>query len=209
MAAFGFAGQRCTANRRIVVHHACAEQFTDMFRRATAALSWGDPLEEKTVAGPLISDAATERVAGVLARAQRTGAKLLKPHDPEQAKQLADIGSYFSPTIVCCDDPVQEIVQEETFGPVAVIQRANDWDQAIGLCNAVRHGLVASLFSPSQALQEDFLARCRAGILKLNKPTAGAAAAAPFVGWKASGLGPPEHGVGDREFYTRHQTVYM
>jgi alpha-ketoglutaric semialdehyde dehydrogenase len=99
-------------------------------------------------------------------------------------------------------------VQEETFGPVAVIQRANDWDQAIGLCNAVRHGLVASLFSPSQALQEDFLERCRAGILKLNTPTAGAAADAPFVGWKASGLGPPEHGVGDRQFYTRHQTVY-
>jgi len=72
----------------------------------------------------------------------------------------------------------------------------------------VPQGLVASLFSRTEAMQADFLQRACAGILKVNAATAGVSAEAPFCGWKDSGSGPPEHGVGDLEFYTRWQTVY-
>jgi aldehyde dehydrogenase (NAD+) len=76
------------------------------------------------------------------------------------------------------------------------------------LCNGVRQGLVASLFSASREMQDQFLANTHAGILKINRATADANAEAPFGGWKASGLGPPEHGTSNREFYTRTQSVY-
>jgi aldehyde dehydrogenase (NAD+) len=76
------------------------------------------------------------------------------------------------------------------------------------LCNGVRHGLVAALFSHSSGLQEQFLAEAQAGMLKLNTATAGVDVSLPFGGWKMSGLGPPEHGAGDRLFYTRMQAVY-
>ena len=76
------------------------------------------------------------------------------------------------------------------------------------LCNGVKQGLAAALFSNSQEIVKRFLEEAQAGILKINSATADANAEAPFGGWKASGIGPPEHGESDREFYTRTQTVY-
>jgi acyl-CoA reductase-like NAD-dependent aldehyde dehydrogenase len=117
-------------------------------------------------------------------------------------------GAYAQPVIVCCDQPSHPLVQEETMSPLLVVQRAEDFEQALALCNGVRHGLVAALFGGSSELQRRFLAEAQAGILKLNRATAGADASLPFGGWKASGIGPPEHGEGDRHFYTRMQAVY-
>ena len=94
------------------------------------------------------------------------------------------------------------------MSPLLVLQRAEDFDHALGLCNGVRHGLAASLFSASAELRQRFLDEARAGILKLNAATAGVEVVLPFGGWKASGIGPPEHGEGDRMFYTRLQAVY-
>jgi aldehyde dehydrogenase (NAD+) len=88
------------------------------------------------------------------------------------------------------------------------VQRAENFKQALKLCNGVRHGLAAALFSNSPRLQKKFLDEAQAGILKLNASTAGVDVTLPFGGWKASALGPPEHGEGDRLFYTRMQTVY-
>ena len=94
------------------------------------------------------------------------------------------------------------------MSPLLVVQRANDFDHALTLSNGVRHGLIASLFSQSASLQKEFLENARAGILKFNSSTAGVDVMLPFGGWKASGLGPPEHGDGDIQFYTRMQAVY-
>lgn len=100
------------------------------------------------------------------------------------------------------------MIQEESFGPVLLVQRARDWEHALELCNCVRQGLAAALFSTSAALQEQFLSLAQAGIVKINKSTADAEVDMPFCGWKASGIGPAEHGPCDREFYTRTQTIY-
>ena len=94
------------------------------------------------------------------------------------------------------------------MSPLLIVQRADGFEHALELCNGVRHGLVAALFSRSSKLQQKFLVEARAGILKLNSATAGVAASLPFGGWKASGIGPPEHGEADRHFYTRTQTIY-
>jgi acyl-CoA reductase-like NAD-dependent aldehyde dehydrogenase len=117
-------------------------------------------------------------------------------------------GAFVAPAIVLCDDSANEIVQEETFGPVLVVQRAEDFDRALELLNGVRQGLVAALFCPDPERRALFLEEAEAGILKLDAATADAGVEAPFGGWKASGLGPPEHGAGAREFYTRAQAIY-
>jgi acyl-CoA reductase-like NAD-dependent aldehyde dehydrogenase len=205
-AAFGFSGQRCTANRRAIVDASCYQQFVHCLERATARLSWGDPLDEKTRVGPVISQAKCTELAALVTRAQDTAESVLVPHKPDT--RLVSEGPYFPPTIVRCDDPQAEIVQEESFGPILVVQRADNWNQAIELCNGVKQGLVASLFSQSENRQSAFLDEAQSGILKLNSGTSNAAAEAPFGGWKASGVGPPEHGSSDREFYTRTQTIY-
>ncbi|MGH7243093.1 MAG: aldehyde dehydrogenase family protein [Phycisphaerales bacterium] len=207
--AFGFAGQRCTANRRVIVAEACFESFLAALERATGRLSWGDPSRPETVVGPLINDGKRREVEELIRRAREIGLKLLVPHR-EQADYayLMERGSYFSPTIVLADDPSLEIVQEESFAPVLVVQRAKDFDQATELCNGVRQGLIAAIFSASSVLHDQFLREARAGVLKINRATADADAASPLGGWKASGVGPAEHGPSDREFYCRVQTIY-
>ncbi len=121
---------------------------------------------------------------------------------------LPDTGAYCPPAVVCCDDAAHEIVQEETFGPILVIQPAESFEHAMKLCNGVRQGLIAAIFTDSQTREKRFLAEAQAGIVKINTATAGVDSATPFGGWKASGIGPGEHGPTDREFYTRTQAVY-
>jgi acyl-CoA reductase-like NAD-dependent aldehyde dehydrogenase len=208
-AAFGFAGQRCTANRRVVVDSHCYDAFLKHLEPAVAGLVWDDPLNDPTQVGPLISLEARSRVAALVERAKPAAEAVLVPHRADSNyDDLSRKGAYLPPTVICCNDTTHEVVQEETFGPVLVVQQARDWSQAMHLCNGVKQGLVAALFSRSKELQKRFLEEAQAGILKINTATAGADAEAPFGGWKASGVGPPEHGISNREFYTRTQSIY-
>ena len=204
--AFAFAGQRCTANRRAIVEMGVYDRFLDELVAASARLTWGDPTNEQTQIGPLISSASCTRVASVIERAKKSSLIVMRPLEKSQTPPG---DAWLSPAIICCDDPTHEVVQEETFGPVLVVQRAKDWEEAIWLGNCVEQGLAAALFSGSTRLIEDFLRRAKAGILKINCSTADAAVDLPFGGWKASGIGPPEHGPANREFFTRMQAIYF
>jgi alpha-ketoglutaric semialdehyde dehydrogenase len=205
--AFAQAGQRCTANRRVIAHDDCRDELLELLRRETRALAWGDPRRQETQVGPLVSVDERERVAQLVARAG-PGVELIVPHGDEVPEVDGFEGAWYPPTIACCDDPTHELVREESFGPVLVVQAGADWNQAIALLNGVPQGLVAALFSSSDELAERFGREARAGVLKLGRSTVDAEVDAPFGGWKESGIGPPEHGDFDLDFYTRPQVVY-
>ncbi len=207
--AFEFAGQRCTANRRAVVRDSLFTAFVEAVGAATAGLRWGDPLEPETEVGPLVSvgarDAAREAIEAAALRAER----LVVPHAGSgRAGALESRGAYLAPVIVVAPPASAPIVQEETFGPVLVVQRATSFEEALDLANGVRQGLVAAIFAGERPRRDQFRERAEAGILKGGVSTADADAEAPFGGWKASGLGPPERGSGDVEFYTRAQALH-
>ena len=204
LGAFGFAGQRCTANRRVIVEHSCYEQFLADLYSEVNKLHWGEPLDAQTQIGPLISANHYQRVTKIVERAKQDNLVVNTLPLPEHLQQ----GNYYPPTIICCDDSNHEIVQEETFAPVLVVQKARDWQEAIALCNGVRQGLVATLFSQSQSWQQSFLNEVQTGVLKINSATTDVGVNVPFGGWKTSGIGPPEHGISNRNFYTRPQTIY-
>ncbi|MGA3285474.1 MAG: aldehyde dehydrogenase family protein [Verrucomicrobiota bacterium] len=207
--AFAFAGQRCTANRRTIVSAPRFENFLQELKDAAGRLVWGDPLEKTTDIGPVINSAKRDEHAALIARAQADGTRRVEfPHAMRIREPWVKTGAYAQPAIVGCDQPNHPLVQEETMSPLLVVQRAENFEHALALCNGVRHGLVAAFFGNSPELQQKFLAEGRAGVLKFNTSTAGADTSLPFGGWKASGIGPPEHGGGDRFFYTRAQTVY-
>lgn len=201
--AFSFAGQRCTANRRVIVERSILDSFVEKLVAAAGRLRLGDPLDPETDLGPLISEAAARRVEALIARAQPACRLVATPLGPPVAR-----GAYLPPALLIAEDPSHEIVREETFGPVLVVQPADSFDHALELLNGVSQGLIAALFSPGPERRERFLASAQAGVLKLDRSTADAGAEAPFGGIKASGLGPPEHGPGNVEFYTRLQAVY-
>jgi alpha-ketoglutaric semialdehyde dehydrogenase len=206
--AFEMAGQRCTANRRVIVLESCRAEFLQRLRDERGALCWGDPLRAETRIGPLVNVRHCERVRGIVERAIADCGPALLPQGTALPVVKGFEGAWYPPTIVCCANPSHEIVQEETFGPVLVVQTARDWEHAMRLCNGVRQGLAAAVFTRSREIASRFLDEAEAGILKVNQSTADAAVDVPFGGWKASGLGPPEHGAFDIDFYTRPQTVY-
>lgn len=207
-AGFGCAGQRCTANRRVVIDEACFEPFIEALERATAALVMGDPDDPAVQVGPLVNESARERVAGVLERAG-AGADVRRPGgSPSRMAGLPSSGRYLLPALVIDPDPASEVVRRESFGPVVVVQRVSSFERALALANDVEEGLVAALFSKDSSLQEAFLAEAHAGVLKLNRATVDVGVETPFGGWGRSGVGPPEHGEANVDFYTRRQAIY-
>ena len=208
--AFGFAGQRCTANRRVIVKTKHADKFVYLLKSAAEKLVWDDPTKSTTDIGPVISTGKRdEHRALILAAEQSSDVRRVERLLPERAAELSiKGGAYAQPVIICCDKPNHLIVQEESMSPILVVQRANSFDEAVKLCNGVRHGLIAALFTKSPALKKRFLAEAQSGMLKINSSTVGVDVTLPFGGWKASALGPPEHGEADRLFYTRMKTIY-
>ena len=204
--AFEMAGQRCTANRRVIVHHNIREEFLGSLVAATRDLKGGNPEERDCRIGLLCSERLRDTIAATVTRAMQS-ATCIQPREDLTTDHVLG-NRYFPPTIICCDDPEQDIVQQETFGQVLVLQSAESWQQALELCNGVRQGLAAAIFTKSSQLTRQFLDEAEAGILKVNQSTSSAAIDVPFGGWKASGIGPPEHGAYDLEFFTRQQTVY-
>jgi alpha-ketoglutaric semialdehyde dehydrogenase len=208
--AFGFAGQRCTANRRVIVSAAQAERVWRELHLAASRLLWDDPLDAATEIGPVIHPDKRDELIGQIERAQADGGahRVTRPFEQRATEPWVQRGAYAQPVIAACDVPAHPLVQEETMGPLLVMQRAEDFDHALALCNGVRQGLAAALFTEDAELRQRFLADAQAGMLKLNTSTAGADVTLPFGGWKASGIGPPEPGPADWMFYTRMQAVY-
>jgi alpha-ketoglutaric semialdehyde dehydrogenase len=201
--AFAQAGQRCTANRRVVVESSRHRELLELLERETAALAWGDPHDARTRIGPMVGIEQRDRLAATV---ERSGLERTVPHGREAVAGVE--GAWYPPTIVSCEDPDSEIVQRETFGPLLVVQPAQSLEHGISLVNGVSQGLVASLFTGSPDVRARFLDEAQAGIVKLNRSTADAELDVPFGGWKASATGPPEHGDFDLEFHTLPQTLY-
>ena len=203
--AFAFAGQRCTANRRVDRAGSLFDEFLELLSAAD-----GDaPLGRSVRSGDARRPARLGGGAGPRRRRRRGAAAARGARSSRRTRsRRAGPGAWYPPTIVVGAPHESAIVQEETFGPVLVLERARDFEEALGLANGVRQGLVAALFAGPGPWRERFGAPREAGILKWNSSTADADADAPFGGWKASGLGPPEHGPGDVEFYSRLQAIY-
>ena len=158
--AFGSAGQRCTANRRAIVEDRVYQPFVQRLITAAAALGWGDPCEEKTRIGPLISAEHCQRVSDVVEHLRGEVDAVISPqHESPSLSGLRKLGTYYPPTIVCCDDCGHEVVQEETFGPLLVVQRAADFSHAIELCNGVKQGLVVPSSRAGKTCRRSFCSR--------------------------------------------------
>jgi aldehyde dehydrogenase (NAD+) len=204
-AAYSYSGQRCTAIRRFVVRDSAVDEFTALLADAIDALVVGEPSDPATDIGPLISRAARDRVAAVVERARGAGTALVC--GGEVPGSLAH-GAWYRPTLLVTEDRDSEVVQEETFGPVAVVQPASDLDDALAAANGVEQGLVMAVCSTDPAVRARVRDAAEAGIVQLGAGPVPVHAAAPFGGWKASGFGPPEHGEWDAWFATRLQAVY-
>ncbi|RLM12408.1 succinylglutamate-semialdehyde dehydrogenase [Gibbsiella quercinecans] len=181
--AFISAGQRCTCARLILVKRgAQGDAFIARLVQVAAGLRigrWDD--EPQPFMGGVISLSAVENLLAAQQRLLALGGKALLA-----MRQLADNSSLLSAGIIDVTG-VQDLPDEEYFGPLTTIIRYDDFDQALQIANHTRYGLSVGLVSPERALFERLLIEARAGIVNWNKPLTGASSAAPFGGVGASG----------------------
>jgi 1-pyrroline dehydrogenase len=142
MAGYGNAGQDCTASCRVIAAPGVHDDVVDGLVEAARALNFGDPRDEATELGPVISSGQRERIAGMVDRAKDAGARIATG-----GVATDGAGFFYEPTVVV--DPVQdaEIVQREVFGPVVSVQRFADEAEAVQRANDVDYGLAASVWT--------------------------------------------------------------
>jgi succinate-semialdehyde dehydrogenase/glutarate-semialdehyde dehydrogenase len=191
------AGQACNAAKRFIVADALYDEFVEKFTAEMASLTTGDPTDPSTSYGPLVSEQA---VAGLVAQIDdavskgatvRTGGK--RPDRP---------GAFLEATVLTDVTPEMRAFREELFGPVAVIYRVSDVDEAVRLANDTPFGLGAAIYTQDETLALDVANRIDTGMVWINEPEGGGADL-PFGGTKRSGVGRELGPMGIDEFINR------
>ena len=187
-------GQSCIAAKRFLVHEAIADEWTRRFVDAMAALRVGDPMEANTDIGPLATPAIRDGLAAQVDRSIAAGARVLLG-----GNRLDGPGYFYAPTVLADIPPDAPAYTEELFGPVALLFRIQDMDDAIRQANDTPFGLGSSVWTSDPAEQERFIAEIEAGMTFVNAMVA-SDPRLPFGGIKHSGYGRELSDHGLREF---------
>lgn len=193
-AKFRNAGQTCIAPNRFFVHSSVLDEFVSRLTRAMHALRQGEGSQAGMDLGPLISEAAVQKVERHMADALAKGARVLVG-----GRRLDRAGHFFSPTLLTGLRPDMLMFQEETFGPVVGIAAYEDESQLLAQANATRLGLASYLFSRDANRIHRLTRGLQAGIVGVNTGAI-ATEVAPFGGFKESGIGREGAREGITEF---------
>jgi acyl-CoA reductase-like NAD-dependent aldehyde dehydrogenase len=197
-AVFGNAGQDCCARSRILVQREALDEFMQELERAVHAIRVGDPLDESTQMGPLISAAQREAVSSFLS----DGAPVaIRGSAPDGS------GYWFAPTVLAPVDPGNRAAREEIFGPIAVVIPFSDEADAVRLANDTIYGLSGSVWTRDGAKALRVARALECGVLSINSNTS-VRVATPFGGFKQSGYGR-ELGPGALDAYTEVKSIFF
>jgi benzaldehyde dehydrogenase (NAD) len=179
--AFMNSGQICMSTERVVADRAVAEELGGLLAERASRLVAGDPRDEGTMIGPVVTDAARERVLALVADARDRGAEILSGGDAD--------GNVIAPTVLSGVTPEMRIYREESFGPVVGIVAVDGPDEAVRVANDTEYGLAASVFGEDVDAALDVARRIESGICHVNSSSVHDEPQMPFGGVKASGWG--------------------
>ncbi len=197
----GTAGQRCTTTRRVIVHESRMDELKKSLVSAYGQVRIGDPLDTKTLMGPLIDASAIDRVESATAAITAAGGEILCG-----GERIDGPGNFMTPAIAVVQND-WEIVQTETFGPMLYLIPYETLDDAIAMQNGVAQGLSSAIFTDNLQNAEYFLSHTGSdcGIANVNIGTSGAEIGGAFGGEKETG-GGREAGSDAWKAYMRRQT---
>ena len=186
-------GQSCVCAKRMIVHADIYDAFAKRFTAAMQAVTLGDPTDPANTMGPLSSIEQRDTLMAQLAEARAAGATLVG------GELVPGKGAYVTAGVITDLPPGCDLAREELFGPVAMLFRAADLDDAIAIANDIPFGLGSSVWTSDEAEQSRFIADLEAGMIAINQVLA-STPQAPFGGIKTSGHGRELGEWGLREF---------
>jgi len=190
-------GQCCVAGKRFIVVDGLADRFLEQFQAALAALKPGDPMDEATTLAPLSTEAALVKLLDQVKQAVVKGATLVMG-----GERVDRPGAFMQPTILTDIKPDNPAFREEFFGPVALMFRVKNEDEAVALANDSDFGLGGSVFTSDIARGKRVADRMETGMVFINQPT-WTMADLPFGGIKNSGYGRELSSMGIQEFVNK------
>ena len=200
--AVGTTGQRCTSTRRLIIHEDVYGQVKERLSGIYESITIGDPLDEKTLVGPLIDKEAVDAMQAALKQVEKEGGTVVCG-----GEVLENIEGHYVKPAICEVENHYKIVQEETFAPILYLIKYSTLDEAIEYHNGVKQGLSSAMFTLNLREAETFLSHrgSDCGIANINIGTSGAEIGGAFGGEKETG-GGRESGSDAWKAYMRRQT---
>jgi aldehyde dehydrogenase (NAD+) len=203
---FEQSGQRCTASSRVIVTPRIYDRFVAALIERLKMAKVDDALAPDTDIGPIVDEGQLEQDLRYIEVGKQEGAHLAFGGGLLQRQKK---GFYFEPAIFVDATNDMRISQEEIFGPVISIIRAQNYEDALAMANDTPFGLTAGIVTTSLKYASAFRRASQAGMVMVNLPTAGVDYHVPFGGMKCSSYGPREQGSYAAEFYTTVKTAYV
>lgn len=200
---FYSAGQVCSNGTRVFVQRGLKERFLERLAARSAAILLGDPLDEATQMGPLVSASQLDKVLGYIEKAKAEGARLVCGG----GRAALNTGYYVQPTVFADVTDDMTLAREEVFGPVMAVLDFDSEDEAIARANGTEYGLAAGVFTADLTRAHRVIAQLQAGTTWINAYNL-TPVEAPFGGSKSSGVGR-ENGHAAVEHYSQVKSVYV
>lgn len=205
-AIFYHAGQCCEAGSRLLLPEKIHDEFIDKLTAKTKKIILGDPSDERTDMGPLISRKQQERVLSYISKGKKEGARIVTGGNVPDAPELSH-GFFVEPTIFVNVDNASTIAQEEIFGPVLSVIKYKSDDDAVRIANDSVYGLGGGVWSRDKERAMNIARRLHAGTVWINEWHL-ISEKAPFGGYKQSGIGR-EFGIEGLKEYTETKHVHI
>jgi alpha-ketoglutaric semialdehyde dehydrogenase len=204
--AFSNAGQRCAAGSRILVFDAVYDRFKSMLVEATQKLTVGTA--DSDYLGPVINEEQMANMLAAVERATANGASVIVG-----GRRLTgpgyDGGFFVAPTLIEHVGPTDEISRSELFGPITILYRVRDFEEAVAIANDSPFGLTAAIHTQNINRAMTFLNRIQCGVAVVNGGTYGSEPHMPFGGLRQSGNGWREAGTQALDVYSDLKTIYI
>ncbi|WHY71965.1 alpha-ketoglutaric semialdehyde dehydrogenase GucD [Fictibacillus enclensis] len=201
-------GQKCTATSRVIVQKTVYNEFKEKLLSKVKEIKVGNGLNSDTWMGPCSSESQLNTVLSYIQKGWDEGATLLHGGNRYEVEELKN-GFFVQPTIFENVNSSMAIAQEEIFGPVLVLIKVENIEEALHIANDVQFGLSASIFTSNIGNMLSFIDNMEAGLIRINAESAGVELQAPFGGMKQSSSHSREQGQAAIEFFTSIKTVFV